>query len=199
MFCKKCGKEVKDSESFCRHCGEKTLGSNASIQSHIIVKKAKNRSELNQKSWYRLLKVLYIGFFSLIFIFFVFIIFGINPSKFDNEQSYIKCYDGRSLSLSGNNIYLYSDYISTYDDVSIKKMCAYNPDDPININPDRPDDLARLHPIAKNYNLISIYRKTVAQNIWYSIILFFVVLGISEFLKRIFYYIVFGKFIPHKN
>ena len=53
MFCKSCGNKLSETSKFCTKCGK--------VVEEISVEKSTKSEELEQKWWYRLAKVLYVG------------------------------------------------------------------------------------------------------------------------------------------
>ena len=152
----------------------------------------KTISDLNGKIWYRLLKVIYILFFVFILGLSIFLIIDGYAPKFDNENSYIKCHDGKTLGLEENSIYLYSDYIWSSDDEKFRSWCAAIIKDdkllPANFIPDE-----------KNYDLVSSYtNRDWVRTVGYSLLAIIVTVFIFELTKRIFYYVVLGSIRPQK-
>lgn len=54
MFCEKCGNKIEESSGFCEKCGNRV------IQEKSRIKTQSDTSELENKWWYRLMKVAYI-------------------------------------------------------------------------------------------------------------------------------------------
>lgn len=79
---------------------------------------------LNSKMWYRFIKVIFILSFILAIIFPLIGVYFEYKPEFDNKKSYVVCKDGRTVSLEDNNIYLYSSYIGSNDDLTIKQRCG---------------------------------------------------------------------------
>jgi len=86
----------------------------------------KTISYLNSKMWYRSLKVIFILSFILAIIFSLIGVYFEYKPEFDNEKSYVVCKDGRTVSLEDNNIYLYSSYVGSDDDLTIKQRCGHS-------------------------------------------------------------------------
>jgi uncharacterized membrane-anchored protein len=192
MFCQKCGEKNNAEAKFCIHCGEPTLLDGSSLGVRVKAK-VKSIHELKHKSWYRLLKVLYLSFFLLIFITTVSIIIAGNSRPiFDNDRSYIVCNDGRNLSLSENSIYLSSNYIPYYDQDKVKTMCAYNPNDPTKLNEPTYSELSRM---GVNYKLVAVYDySNYLAMMGYLLLAVVIILALFELIRRIFYYISLGRF-----
>jgi hypothetical protein len=138
---------------------------------------------LNAKTWWRAVKVAYFLLLILIVGGICAVIYDQDDASFNSEKSYIECSDGRKLALRTNGIYLYSDYVNYSDDQDIRKMCASG-------------EFGRS--VDKNYKLVAIYDPAqwgVIVKVW------FLTIGsaalITEFLRRIFYYIILGSFTPY--
>ena len=53
MFCLNCGKKISEKDGFCTGCGEK-------IQNATTTIKQRGQEDLEHKTWYRFLKVIYV-------------------------------------------------------------------------------------------------------------------------------------------
>ncbi len=142
----------------------------------------KNLSILEKKLRYRLLKVIY---FTVLLLLLVAVIIWLNESydrKFSNDLSYIQCSNWTIYNLSTNSVYLYSDYISSYDEEKFTNWCNQN---------------------GKNDNtfkLVSRYTEKDWTSIFkYSILCLIVMFLVTEILKRILYYIVLGAILPSNS
>lgn len=164
---------------------------------------------LNEKWWYRLLKVIYI----VLLIMFVFSAITLSfssysPKKiYDNEKSFIVCDDGREFSLEENNVYLgISGRISTSDDKKFNSWCLDGSEEKVENVDGR---IARLKKSLatnkvekeKNYIFFSSYKiigdwNNVMLSIFFSMLTIF---AVFELFRRIFYYVILGKMKPKKN
>jgi hypothetical protein len=137
----------------------------------------KTIAELNQKIWYRFLKVLYVLVFIPVFIIPVLFIVSAYSSKLDSTESYILCDNGKILNstvLKQRDIFLW--YISSSDKNTIRNMCG-----------------------CENYKLISVYTKREwGSTFGGSLLSLLIVYVIFATGQRLFYYIVLGSFIPPK-
>ncbi|KKP93233.1 MAG: hypothetical protein US25_C0042G0006 [Candidatus Moranbacteria bacterium GW2011_GWE1_36_7] len=62
MICKNCKKEISTDSKFCQFCGTKSNKGYAEIIKKILEEKPLTELEqLNKKTWYRVLKVLYLA------------------------------------------------------------------------------------------------------------------------------------------
>ncbi len=169
---------------------------------------------LNQKPWYRLLKVVYIFTCIGLVVMSVFLITEEERPYdfFDNNNSYILCEDGRKLGLDENNIYLSDSFVLSFQDESIKKMCANNAIDPDSkksldeIFSPRMERLKKIVdgsdyvPAEKNYKIVPVYemRGSWVLVFGYYLLAIVIITLALEIFKRIFYYIVLGKIFPKK-
>ncbi len=186
----------------------------------------KTVKELNEKWWYRLLKVV-VGFLSSLTVIGICtaIFFEFEP-QFSNEESYIKCENGKEFILSKNGITLFSDYMYSYDTQKARELCRNTPiqitreeyklkfgEEPVIEERSTEDTTSRKglslaeikgKPIDfeefPKFTLVSVY----TDRNWYAIIAysFLTLFGTLLFLevsRRIFYYIVLGKLKPSKN
>jgi hypothetical protein len=150
----------------------------------------KTIAELNQKIWYRFLKVLYVLAFLPIFIIPVLFIVSEYSPKFDSTESYILCDNGKildSTALKQRDIFLW--YISSSDENTIKNMCGCDPCyGDIHLKP------------TENYKLISVYTKRDwGSTFGGSLLSLLIVYMLFATGQRLFYYIVLGSFIPPKQ
>jgi len=162
-------------------------------------------TELNNKMWYRFLKVIYVLIFIPIFILAFFAGYMSTEPKFDNEKSYIKCDNGKELKLSENNISLYSNYIGSYDDKLIRLLCTKDVRDELVKKYGKidvgttltQDEFNRLY--ENNYNLVPFYtERSWTKAIGISFLWIIVATFFFELIRRTFYYIVLGSFRPPK-
>lgn len=145
--------------------------------------------ELNKKTWFRLLKVIYLLIYAIIIISIIYNFFVYErKNKIDNSNSYIHCDDGKNLSLSENNIYLDNEN-DNKKFLDIKILCGADID----------KNNLKLEDVSKpNYEIIAKYTMDWVI-LFKSLILPFVILILSgEIIKRIFYYIILGSLKPNK-
>jgi NDP-sugar pyrophosphorylase family protein len=164
----------------------------------------KTLTELNDKIWYRFLKVLYILFFIPIFAFSLLSGFVFISPNFNNEKSYIECDDGRKIWLAENNIHLSGEYVDDLTDEKFKNMCFTatgkyrNKITGETISAEEFIQRYGIRAIPKNYKLISFYKRNWAETIKVSFIFTGITIFLFEIIKRTFYYIVLGNFRPPK-
>jgi len=144
--------------------------------------------QLKEKTWYRFLKVIYALAFIIIIVFAVALIFDSTSPRYDNDNSYIKCNNGKEFKLSElnkNGTHISGPYIDTGEDRLLNFDCIWRG--------------ASADPNIKGYKFIGIY---TARNwfkiMWQSLLSIAIALIIFEVIKRIFYYILLGKFMPKK-
>src|SRR5437868_1279226 len=124
MFCENCGNKILDKYTFCSKCGTKVKATDSSTPK---VEEMKTAHNLEGKAWYRFVKVVYIIVFVVALLAAIGIAFATKPTRtFDTQNSLIVCDNNKSYVPSKNNIYLYSDYISSYDETDIKILCKYD-------------------------------------------------------------------------
>jgi len=187
----------------------------------------KSIKELNQKAWYRLLKVIYLSFFLGIFIFSNWANIGISSQKVDQKDSIIDCKLNNKKILISNieNIevksYFYdSEYLSDNDIEKILIYCygidytGYINDK--NIEGTEKDTLidsssnSRIDSLSLRLaKKLTDFEKRDSFTIEYAhsyndLVIYFLVINLSiillfEAIKRIFYYVVLGKIRPDKE
>jgi hypothetical protein len=158
----------------------------------------KTISELNDKWWYRLLKVTYILSILLALVINIVIIFDQNGPFFDPKKSYITCVDGRRFDLD-NYDRLFIDHLDTIDRNNFQAWCTTE----ATIDSDGDVKLKKLDSYGsdiKQYNFHPHYE----NRDWIAVITFILialamVFGVAEILRRIFYYIVLGSIRPKKK
>ena len=175
----------------------------------------KTLEELNQKWWYRLIKVLYFLVIVVLILSAVAIIYDTERPVVDNKESYIKCENGKRFMLNQTNISLYyDDYLYTDEKAEAQKLCVTkitpeqaqaeldrrkslsNPP-PSFIDKTKPVDLEKYR---INYELVTIYNERNWFNIiGYSLLAIFSITLFFEVLRRIFYYVTLGSVRPKKN
>lgn len=198
MHCHNCDEKVNEGAKFCLNCG-----ANLNVQNAVRPKKLfdskeqdydeeptqtpkeKKPNHLEQKWWFRFIKVIYI----LAYIVAVLLVsFGGYSSKsgggIDAEKSTIRCNNGKSYSPAKNNISVYSDDFGIFEEPHVRILCAY---DTLNF-------YSYTAPSSKNYSFDVVKKPTnwsPAFQVWFwgfvITILFF------EAVRRTFYYIVTGR------
>lgn len=158
--------------------------------------------DLQESIWYRLLKVFFIIGFLLVMLF---SLIGVYVTVFpdqqiDLEKSKIICDDAKETFWSYEKLGLISSYITTDKVAALKNSCYFASGDEGDILSDKL--LNKPSYITKNYSEEIVYKAVsigeICKFVLYSFILFVIVLLISELVRRVFYYVVLGKFFPNK-
>ena len=119
MFCKNCGTELKTGSTFCGKCGTKLVTDHEKQHPEI--------SGAEQKAWYRLFKVLYILLFVGSLGFVLIVAYSAMPQRIlDGNLSTIQCDNGKNYAPENNDIYIYGDTLSYYQDQNARILCAYD-------------------------------------------------------------------------
>ena len=155
--------------------------------------------ELNQKWWYRLTKVIFIGTEVLVLVVVIGLIVEQYEPRFDDENSYVYCNSGGFSGFRPKDVgaSVYGDYISSFDDRDFRMLC--NPT--VIKKADGTLMVKRGEPTPeKNYTFTAKYTSRDWTNtLLYSAVAIIVVLFIFELLRRIFYYIVLGSIRPRET
>lgn len=160
----------------------------------------KTISELNNKWWYRLIKVIYLAILLVAFIGYPIGIFFSYGPEYDNDKSYIKCANGKDFILSKNGIYLNSDYMYSSDKDKAESLCF---DGTVNFTK---DEFGKTHlritsktENSGKYELVNLYtgRNWIAT-VGFSLLSMFGVSLAFETMRRIFYYVILGSIKPKK-
>lgn len=160
---------------------------------------------LNEHWWYRLIKVMYIIFLTLIIVIPPFVIINEYKPKFDNDSSYIKCANGKEFILSKNNIYLYNDYMWSHDKDKATSLCFDGSIEYTNYGTGIWKDLTvpKITSTTENsgkYQLISIYKnRDWTRTLGFSLVSTVVIIILFELIRRIFYYVILGSIRPPKS
>ena len=172
----------------------------------------KTISSLNEKVWYRLVKVIYRIFISLIII----IAVGgtweyTKPHKvIDNNKSYILCDSGHKINPIEKNITLTSDenynfflnenpYVHSDEDrKSLKIAClASTLNKPVKT---ASEILSEINKIGNNFTIIPEWKLSgsLIPSILWSMLALIIMIIINGIIQRVFYYIIFGTIKPKK-
>ncbi|MBU2265115.1 hypothetical protein KJ784_02960, partial [Patescibacteria group bacterium] len=85
----------------------------------------KTISELNNKVWYRFLKVVCILFFLLALALVIGLIYSEeNSPKYDNDKSYIGCIGGKEIKIIDTGITLFDKNLSSLEKERFEFLCA---------------------------------------------------------------------------
>lgn len=83
-------------------------------------------SALEEKWWYRLLKVAYILLYVLSVVFVVAVSASELPQRYiDDTTTSIRCNSGSTYLLNQNSIYVFGDTLSSVQDKDARILCAY--------------------------------------------------------------------------
>ena len=162
----------------------------------------KTITELNDKAWYRLLKVIFI----LIIIFAASIAIYINYDAVGNYQTdfTVNCNYGHKstfLAYKDKQIYIPSYYDYTYslaklpDDtkVELQVACGISQEE-LFAKMNDTNDSKKLFELSETKIITDTY---LSATVW-SIISLLIIFVIAEILRRVFYYIVLGSLRPKK-
>lgn len=159
----------------------------------------KSIKDLNQKVWYRTLKVLYIIFFVSTFSISVYAIFDTHEQKINSKESYILCRDNKKILINeSNSKSSIGSNIGYMRDEEIDNICFANIS-AVTFSPDYPNTLKKLEAKNLNYQLVIVYERYWSNIIAFILFAAAINLFVFELIKRIFYYIILGKIIPEKN
>ncbi|MFA7285309.1 MAG: hypothetical protein WC011_00470 [Candidatus Paceibacterota bacterium] len=164
----------------------------------------KDLNYLNSKWWYRLIKVSFVFLFLLSFILPVVGIIFKNTPKFDNSESYVKCANGKKFILNQHD---FSDSFAWRSDKEKAENICF--DGVIKfrdmgnsrgfLSGFMTSEIVSETENSGKYELISKYTKTNWFNmIVMSLLSLALTIIVFEFIRRLFYYIVLGSFLPEK-
>ncbi len=146
------------------------------------------KKDLENKAWYRAIKVLYIASFLISILFVSFVAYSAKPYKEPNEiVQKITCNDGKHYQPKKRDVSVQTDgNMYESDDADARKLCQYGPKDYGNAN--------LVIPPEKNYT-VELTSKTVGS--WQTLaeialIGFGIVFVAFVLFRRIFLYIVVG-------
>lgn len=166
----------------------------------------KTISELNNKWWYRLIKVVYLTVFSLSFVGYPVAVFLSYGPEYDNDKSYIKCANGKDFILSKNGINLSSNYMYSWDKDKAENLCF---DGVIKYESSgassgllkeflKPKVISITNNSGK-YELVSRYTsRNYFATIGLSLLSMAITILVFELIRRVFYYVVLGSLKPKK-
>ena len=170
----------------------------------------KTISGLNSRSWYRLLKVLYVGVFLVVVLFGLLLIFDSNQleTTVDNARTTIECdypVQHNITAADGGVYFMPSDftdgeYNNFNKNAEIQDACGMT--DYVNNLISRAGNL-QLGTNGFPSHLFPVDPVFDSEGGWsyilgYSLLFIVIVVAISEGLRRVFYYVVLGSFKPHK-
>jgi ribosomal protein L37E len=120
MFCEKCGHKVNEQEKFCEKCG-------FSLKADKINNTGIQTKNPEDKAWFRFFKVAYIVGYVLSILLVVGISISTIPKeKIDDALSTIKCNNGKTYSLSRNNLYTSNSILDYSEDKNARILCQYD-------------------------------------------------------------------------
>jgi hypothetical protein len=184
MFCTSCGQKISDKADFCTECG-------ASIKNnkipHTEHHNKKTRGDLEQRAWYRFLKVIYLLFFISAILATIGISWAEKPRRtIDGNLSSIACDNGKYYAPAKNSIWVIGDTLDYTDDKHARILCKYDTLDFYNYRYSNEF-------IAKNYVFKPIYEKTdYVSWIAYSLLAIVIVWLVLRIIKLAFFYIAIG-------
>lgn len=162
----------------------------------------KTISELNKKTWYRLIKVFYVGCFLFITFLSVFLVSSeFQPTQI-YDKSYIQCANGKKLDqdyLSSAGVS--SVYSVTYNTEAIKKtkfFCLLGEQNDVSTMDLLRSDLTEYKDSDVFEIVYFIEPRNWTATVGYTLLSIIVTMVLFEIVRRIFYYVVLGKFIPEK-
>lgn len=144
----------------------------------------RTRAELENRVWYRLLKVLFIFVYIAVLLLSETLTFHAPEKVIDNKATLIRCADGRSFSPASQDLYLTS-YIWQDDQQKIQALCS----DPSDVHKNPYADV-------RNYTVNTVY---IQVGSWghTALVCFLVLVCVHltmSLIKRTFFYIAIGRF-----
>lgn len=172
------------------------------------MKDEKTISYLNNKMWYRFLKVAFALFFLFVVAFPIgFTIDEYLPEKvIDKDKTEIICKYGNKKTLSPKmlDLYMYDGWkASSYDNEKILRLCNAE-NEKIEVKNFSTDEMVQANLkdfIGAGFEVKPIYKMegSYLKIILYSLLSLVITLIVFEIFRRIFYYIVLGKAFPKKK
>lgn len=162
--------------------------------------KPETLTKLNNRWWYRLLKVIYVSV--LIYTLIVSTAFAVADTKpeklFDRNNSKIVCLDGNKNSFSFKELGLFKG--SEIDPEDVVRWCNLTTSSPNSEVSDFTNAALRSGEIRDSYQRIE---REKTEGSWllttaYALITIIIILVLFEVIRRVFYYIFFGTFRPQK-
>lgn len=188
IFCHNCGKSINQDDVFCEFCGT-NIKKEKEIVSDVSYKhKTTKRVELENKAWYRGVKVLYIFLVSVSFLAIIGISWSVMPEKtIDGYGSSILCHNGKSYAPAKNGIYLYGSQkeLDYTDDKNARILCKYETLGFYNY---------QYESIEKNYTFIPKYSQAEYGDWFGGLALALFVFWVISYLTKItFFYVAIGE------
>lgn len=145
----------------------------------------KTTNELNEKWWYRLLKVFFIGGVLTAITTWSGVGIYISGPEYNSTSPFIECDNGEKIV--GSYRKPITTNISAEEDQTYKNFCA-------DLLLEGADQISKNY----SYNDGSVSRNwilTIVRPILFTII----IIAVAEFVRRLFYYVLLGSFRPPKN
>ena len=184
-----------------------------------------NLPYLNQLTWFRWVKIAYVGLFALAIIVVAKDSFSVFAPRVDADNSYITCASGETYSLGHNRLQMQGNNLAKSDDLRARRLCMTDAElgasarENYNYAFDEGIDNAALGqkvrtensfyyqnayllatPTEQNYTLTKVHVKhSVLAKVLWLILPTIIILAIFEVIRRVFYYVVLDTFIPEKR
>ncbi len=162
----------------------------------------KDLNYLNSKWWYRLIKVVYFFLFLIILITPLVEIVEDNLSKYDNKNSYIKCANNKIFFLEENNFpsdgFVSIEKVESLCFDGVKKIIN-NKSNFLDGFQTYEEQIISQTENSGKYTLVSVYTNIKWFKIFYlSFFSSITIIAFFELVRRLFYYIFLGSFLPEK-
>jgi hypothetical protein len=151
----------------------------------------KTISELNERWWYRLLKVTYVILLLSAFTLGIYGVYSSSNPVYDGNKSYIQCDNGKNFILNEHGFFVSGERLSSYMDYRAKDLC---------VNVTGGNQLDLNGGTSGKYDLVIFY----PERDWFLVIMYSIFVLVSnymvfEIIRRIFYYILLGSLRPKKE
>ena len=176
----------------------------------------KTISALNEHFWYRLLKVIFIGVFTLAIIILLLIVCTTNQQQVfvDSSKTTVDCHYPTEHTITADEGNLYftindfpnGSYSSYYMNQEIQDACGMNSQDVANYLKTAVDNGAFMtinDKGQKSYAIFNVHPVFIKQGGWliiliYSCLSLVLMIALAEGIRRVFYYVALGSFKPKK-
>jgi hypothetical protein len=184
-----------------------------------------NLRYLNQMTWYRWVKVVYVGLFALAIIVVAKDSFSVFSPRVDEARSYITCQSGETYQLGQSRLQLQGTKLSAADDLRARRLCLTDEQlgatarehyqyaasldmDDAALGQKMRSDKSFIYqnayllatPAEQNYIVTPVHVKnSVLATILWLIVPTIIIVGVFELIRRVFYYLVLDTFIPEKR
>lgn len=159
--------------------------------------------QLNEKWWYRFIKVIWVLVILFASIAFVWEIF--NARTYPNMyKSYAECASGKTIGLHKAGIFRDWEPVRDSDqDVNLRYFCINQGTEFVSLSSEymsftEKQDLLKNAP-SINYEIKHVSDYGVFLAVIYSVLAVLGTLLFQELIRRIFYYIILGKFFPERR